>query len=412
MKNVKRIFELILFICIMLSASVSEVSAMSGYTGENYLESGTYDYEDIGNSYAIEYIGSGELVDMYLEDNTIASLYVRTSSSKGIVTLLKPGTTKITAKVNIDGKIHEYSGTITVKPKKKVRILVPETKKKEKVTLSKIKNVNIKQKTKSFKGWVGENKLGKKKYKCVQVSWEKMKNVTGYEIYRYGNASKEWVKIKTIKKASTTKYVLPEVYKGKKIKIKIRAYKNTSSGKVYGKYSNVKVYKPKRTCYQALWGEVKTDKNHNVIQKTYRFRFAGEEAFILQNKLRKKAGRKPLKWNKVCFKMSELRAKETSVRWSHNRPDGTAWVYAFDTCFGDGSLLEFGDLAPGNINENIGQGPGVVLHESMVEGWKESGPHYYYMTDKSVVTGSISAYYDEDTESTYWVATFMDRELK
>lgn len=80
---------------------------------------------------------------------------------------------------------------------------------------------------------------------AVALSWKKIKGVSGYEIYRSTKKSGAYKKIKTIKKASLTRYTNKKLKSGKTYYYKVRAYKTINGVKVYGKYSSVRMAKTK-----------------------------------------------------------------------------------------------------------------------------------------------------------------------
>lgn len=74
---------------------------------------------------------------------------------------------------------------------------------------------------------------------AVKLTWKKAKNVTGYEIYKYNEATGKYKKIKTIKKAGTTSYTATGLKMGNTYKFKIRSYKTKNGKKTYSDYSSV-----------------------------------------------------------------------------------------------------------------------------------------------------------------------------
>lgn len=85
----------------------------------------------------------------------------------------------------------------------------------------------------------------KAKKKAAVVSWQRIKGVSGYEIYRSTKKKKGYKKIKTAKKASIVKYTNKKLTKKKKYYYKIRAYKIVDGKKVYSIYSSPKSVKAK-----------------------------------------------------------------------------------------------------------------------------------------------------------------------
>lgn len=173
----------------------------------------------------------------------------------------------------------------------------------EKVTLKRVTGLKKKIKYSYYKGVKAAtrngNIWGKIKYKYgITLTWNKVKGATGYEIYRYENAAKRWTKIKTTKKAKCT---LTNMLKGENVKIKIRSYKNKKSGKEYGKYSKVLEFTTKQM-YTKIY--------YNLRMKTFYSKFGAEDAFVYQNKLRKKEGAQPLKWSDILYAVCVERIKK------------------------------------------------------------------------------------------------------
>lgn len=84
----------------------------------------------------------------------------------------------------------------------------------------------------------------KVKKKTVTISYDKVKNASGYEIYRGKKKNGKYKKAATIKKAATVKKVFKNVKKGTYY-YKVRAYKTISKKKVYTAFSSPKKAKVK-----------------------------------------------------------------------------------------------------------------------------------------------------------------------
>ena len=179
-----------------------------------------------------------------------------------------------------------------------------ETKVADKITMPKVKKLKKKTKYSYYKGVKsikknGKPNWGKIKYKYgIKLTWSKVKNAKGYEVYRYENAKGCWTKIKTVKKPT---YTLTNMLEGEKVKIRVRAYKKTKSGNEYGKYSGVLSFRTKRI-YTKVYNNAKT--------KNFYSKFSSEDAFVYQNKLRKKEGVAPLKWSDVLYVIAVQRTKD------------------------------------------------------------------------------------------------------
>ena len=271
-------------------------------------------------------------------------------------------------------------------------------------TPAKVKSVKVKNVKKYYKGWLGEgNKKTKVAYDCLELSWKKVKGASGYEIYRYGNASKVWHRIKTITKGKTTKYILPEMVKGYKVKIKVVAYKKKSTGKVYGKESKVLSFTPKKNYW--LKGIIKT-KNYNPIDPVGHYRFMGEDAFVIQNKYRTEKGIAPLEWDESLYEMAKVRSKELTKKCSHGRPNGGSYQRVADEYYKK-DITDDIPLLFNKFRENIAWG--FTYPKEAMKAWKNSPGHYDTIKMKNLKYGAISTYVDGG--SNYWVSLMTEPKL-
>lgn len=312
---------------------------------------------------------------------------------------VKDGISTITAYITVNGEPRSLSHLFVVGKGPATPTPVPE-----KITLPKIKSVRTKVVKKSYKGWLGVGKKKKKiSYQCVQLSWKKVNDASGYEIYRYGNASKKWIKIKTITNKNTTKYILPELQKGKKVQIKVRAYKKSSSGTTYGKYSAVKTFSPKKT-YE-INGIIYTQK-HNPVIKSGWYRFYSEDAFVIQNKYRKAKGCKLLEWDEDIYKMAQIRSKEISGKFSHTRPDGSACSSIIKEYIEANNCYHLmNSIYLHGCGENIAAGQ--LSSTEVMKDWKNSSGHYKNIITTRFTTGAISLYLDKN-EKFSWESLFTE----
>ncbi len=123
------------------------------------------------------------------------------------------------------------------------------------ITIKSAENDNYKAATKKVTITVKPAKVSLKKVKNVKkrkarATWKKspITTITGYQI-RYSTSkkfTKSKTKIKTIKGRKKTKFVTPRLKKGKKYYFQIRAYKQTSAGKLYSGWSKSKKVKIKK----------------------------------------------------------------------------------------------------------------------------------------------------------------------
>lgn len=82
---------------------------------------------------------------------------------------------------------------------------------------------------------VKSNKAG-----CAKLSWKKVSDADGYEIYYTTAKNGTYKKLKTITKTSTVTYTKEKLTEGKTYYFKMRAYKTVDGKKIYGKYSVIK----------------------------------------------------------------------------------------------------------------------------------------------------------------------------
>lgn len=74
--------------------------------------------------------------------------------------------------------------------------------------------------------------------KSITVKWNKVSNVTGYELYKYDTSKKKYVKIKTL---SGTSYKVTGLKAATTYQFKVRAYRTENGTNNYGDYSNVSI---------------------------------------------------------------------------------------------------------------------------------------------------------------------------
>lgn len=82
--------------------------------------------------------------------------------------------------------------------------------------------------------------------KRVKVSWKKVSNASGYQVYRAKSKNGKYKKVATVKaKKSSRPYVKIKTLKRKKYYYKVRAYKKVGKKVIYSRYSVKKSYKLK-----------------------------------------------------------------------------------------------------------------------------------------------------------------------
>jgi len=129
-----------------------------------------------------------------------------------------------TATVVITG-IGKYTGTVT-KTFNIVSSDVKEDEEKNIVELSKVKLLK-------------QQKYAKK---YIKLSWKKVNDAEGYEVYRANSKKGTYKLVKTTNKIS---YKNSKLKAGKNYFYKVRAYKTVNGKKIFGPWSNVKAYKLK-----------------------------------------------------------------------------------------------------------------------------------------------------------------------
>ena len=265
--------------------------------------------------------------------------------------------------------------------------------------MPKVKKLKKKTKYSYYKGVKsikknGKPNWGKIKYKYgIKLTWSKVKNADGYEVYRYENAKGCWTKIKTVKK---TTYTLTNMLEGEKVKIKVRAYKKTKSGNEYGKYSDVLSFTTKN---------MYTKKYKNGKTKGFYSKWASEDAFVLQNKLRTKAGVNQLKWSDRIYEIASLRAYMMATKdglthageWRDEKSILKKWGYT------DKELSNAPDVTC-EIAADAFKTP-----KKVVNGWKHSENHYASNINKEYKVAATAVYYVYDHKNGYttkWCSNF------
>lgn len=274
-----------------------------------------------------------------------------------------------------------------------------ETKVADKITMPKVKKLKKKTKYSYYKGVKsikknGKPNWGKIKYQYgIKLIWSKVKNAKGYEVYRYENAKECWTKIKTTKKTS---YTLTNMLEGENVKIRIRAYKKSGSGNEYGKYSDTLSFKTKK---------MYTKKYKNGRTKGFYSKWASEDAFVLQNKLRTKAGVNQLKWSDRIYEIASLRAYMMATKdglthageWRDEKSILKKWGYT------DKELSNAPD-----VTCEIAAGA-FKTPKKVVNGWKHSENHYASNINKEYKVAATAVYYVYDHKNGYttkWCSNF------
>ena len=270
---------------------------------------------------------------------------------------------------------------------------------KDRVTMPKVKKLKKTVKHSYYKGVKsikknGKPNMGKIKYDYgIKIYWKKVKGAKGYEVYRYENAKECWTKIKTTKKTS---YTLTNMLEGENVKIRIRAYKKSGSGNEYGKYSDTLSFKTKN---------MYTKKYKNGKTKGFYSKWASEDAFVLQNKLRTKVGVNQLKWSDRIYEIASLRAYMMATKdglthageWRDEKSILKKWGYT------DKELSNAPDVTC-EIAADAFKTP-----KKVVNGWKHSENHYASNINKEYKVAATAVYYVYDHKNGYttkWCSNF------
>lgn len=79
----------------------------------------------------------------------------------------------------------------------------------------------------------------KKSSTYLTLSWEKVSGASGYRVYKYNTGTKAYEKVTTIASGSTTSYKVTGLASATEYQFKVRAYKKTDDGNLWGSSSAV-----------------------------------------------------------------------------------------------------------------------------------------------------------------------------
>ena len=227
----------------------------------------------------------------------------------------------------------------------------------------------------------------------VNVSWNPAGGTTHYVIYRKANDSAP-SKIATIS-SKYTKYEDKNPVEGATNTYFVLGY--SSKLKVYGDGSNTGVSikvkrkvtptpeptsKPEKPGDDNNYGDNDDDFDDPVDPIAM-----ASEVLRLTNIERAKEGAQPLKYNKTLQDAAMIRAKEISVKFSHERPNGTSYKTILGCVNGENIAMGYGDA------------------ESVVEGWMNSSGHKVTMLDNRYQYLGVG-FYESDNRNYYWVQDF------
>ena len=196
----------------------------------------------------------------------------------------------------------------------------------------------------------------------IKITWSKIAGATGYRVYRKANNETKWSTLATIK---TTSYVDKSVSDDGIYTYTVRAY----NGKVWSSYDTTGV-------------TISLDYKKAILE--------------LVNKERAKEGLSPLEYYTEGQKAADIRAKEISAKFSHERPDNTM-------CF---TAIEELGISYYSAGENIAKG--FYTPESVMNAWMNSEGHRANILTPGFT--HIIVGYDEVSNS--WVQLFLGNPYK
>ena len=140
-------------------------------------------------------------------------------------------------------------------------------------------SVLLKTSTKSF-GTITGLKMAANTENSIRISWNKVNNADGYEVFRSLSENGLYVKVKTIEDKATTTASSPNLQASTTYYYKVRAYKLVNGNKQYGDFSIVQTStKPKavnnlksldvtKNSIKIVWDEVSGASGYEVFRAT------------------------------------------------------------------------------------------------------------------------------------------------
>lgn len=241
----------------------------------------------------------------------------------------------------------------------------------------------------------------------LKLGWNRQSNVTGYRVYTYSFAKKQWRLVKTLKGSKNNIYTIQNILSGHGNWIRVRAYVKTSSGKYYyGAYSKIlkaqtfpgKVVLKSFNSTPTLYATVKWGKKYGNGYQVKLSRYSNFSNALTYNiksssTLLKRMGK--LRNNSTYYvKVRAYRTyngKTVYGSWSKYKKvktHGTGWVY------GSGKKYYYVDGKKLTGNRSIG------------------GKKYYFRTDTGALSGATFTMWSKVRNQTsgtkYLIATSRD----
>lgn len=280
-------------------------------------------------------------------------------------------------------------------------LIIPQMNKSEfTVQAATLKKVTKLKKAKAVDGTYFYSK--KKQYDGFyrKISWKKVKGAKGYQVFRYNYFTKKWEKILTTKKNT---FKITDMCEGEKVKVRVRAYRKKKKKTIYGAFSKSLAYTEMTYLHYMLNDKVIRKGSYVSGRNGYHL-YCDQQAFMLQNEYRKKAGVVKLGWSDVLYEICKVRAKDIVDDFSHKQLDSTA-KKVLKNKFGYTDWMLRGEI------DGTGYGLIIIAGENIHSGetspkkaivaWEKSPKgHYKNMVHADYRYGAIASYEGR------WVAIF------
>lgn len=122
-----------------------------------------------------------------------------------------------------------------------------------------------------------------------------------------------------------------------------------------------------------------------------------KEVLSLVNEERAKYNLQPLEWGSTCEAAADIRAKEITSVYAHQRPDGSSWDSVCPPSVG------------GVAGENLAAGNTAVSPETVVQTWMNSPTHRANILSDKFTKLAVGFVFDPNAQyKTYWSQFFSN----
>lgn len=230
----------------------------------------------------------------------------------------------------------------------------------------------------------------------VDITWKKAGGADKYFLLykvQTDEFTTNWTKLATLN-ADTTSYTVKYPFKNATNIYTVRSY--NSASKLYGKYDDKGISVFVTTGNTGGNNNDKDDVGDDITPTPapVNAEAMASEVIRLTNIERAKAGRSALIYNASLQRGAMMRAKEISVKFSHERPNGESFTTILNEC-------DAGHISGENI------AAGQKSPELAVKAWMNSQGHKLTMLDKENLYIGVGFYQDNDGRY-YWVQNFAD----